>query len=448
MHGRDARSNRMIAAPPLTSLLLWIHAALPAAHAGAPDARFALALYCDPVCDDAVLDQLEQDLAGVPAVNGFDEVATAPGRLMGMANTGSDAGTDAFDVPDADFIVDYGVGVDRPEALSASDEVVLAWFAAPPEDADAIRRAALQALARAASEAHGWVEDLDTQRVYGQAAWAALDPDGPLLDWFVVESAPGTDGVRLLTRGLRRFADAELVMEHVADADAPDAARVLNAVAAALHGGRDPQGEVAVDADGVRGTAVLSAILPIEGDPDAPLLAVRFSGELDADGADPAAPDAASPAPAPVAASPAPAPVAASPSPAPVAASPAPEPVAASPAPASGLEAARAAMRARLGGYVHGLVRGGIPAGVRLAVCVPFPTPDGSREFLWVEVREWRDATITGTLLSAPARTRTATKGERVTAAQADVFDYILRNVDGTKEGNTLAAYVQNTQAP
>lgn len=456
----------MLAASPVSSLLLWLHA-LPAAHAAAPDARFALALYCDPVCDDAVLDALEQDLASIPAVNGFEAVARAPGRLMGMASTASDGSRDGFAVPDADFIASYGVDVDRPEALSASEEVVLAWFAAPPGDAAAVRQAARVALTHAAASAHGWVEDLDTQRVYGSAAWAALDEDGPLEDWFVVEGTDADEGAaRLVTRGLRRFAEAELVMQDIAEADAPDAARVLNAVAAALHGRTEPAGQVELDADGVRGTAVLSEILPLDGDPDAPLLAVRFSGQLDADQPSPARaedppPVADAPLEATAASSPgssgspssaataAGAPAATWSAASPPTASPtAPaRPVSASPPPTTA-DAARAAMRARFDGHVRAAFQAGLPPGGKLAVCVPFPNPDGSREFLWIEVTAWQGDTLSGTVVSTPTRTRAVTRGQRTDTTAAAVFDYLLRNPDGSREGNTMAAVVNDTRSP
>jgi hypothetical protein len=88
-----------------------------------PDARFALALFCDPTCDDAVFDAIDASLANIPAKDGFPESATKAVRVMGLAGT-------EFGIPDAAVIAEFGVAVDRPEALASSKEVLLAFFAA------------------------------------------------------------------------------------------------------------------------------------------------------------------------------------------------------------------------------------------------------------------------------------------------------------------------------
>ena len=92
---------------------------------------------------------------------------------------------------------------------------MIAWFASPRADSVKTLTIAAQAFSNAATRANGWVEDLHTQRVYGQAAWARMDPAGPLTQWFVIEDNPEDAQVRLVTRGLRRFGEAELVMAHV-----------------------------------------------------------------------------------------------------------------------------------------------------------------------------------------------------------------------------------------
>ena len=406
----------------LSSLIFLLCGASRASFAA--DARFALALYCDPICDDAVLDGLEADLAPIPAVSGFDEETKKTGRLMGLLDIAPERDDDAFGVPDAEFIESYGVEVDRPERLSASQSVVIAWFASPRADSVKTLTIAAQAFSNAATRANGWVEDLHTQRVYGQAAWARMDPAGPLTQWFVIEDNPEDAQVRLVTRGLRRFGEAELVMAHVEVDAAEDAAVVLNAVAATLHQSSTSTPTatgIPINTDTVQGDAQLESATPIDGDPVPPLLSVHFEGKLVA----PAVLGAASPTAAAQSLSPN---------------TDAPQ-TAEKPVPTT-LTEAQAAMRERLESHRAAFVSG-VPDGVRFAVSVPFDCPDGSREYLWVEVQRWEENRLTGHVISAPTRTRATQKGQSVVVDQGSVFDYLLKRSDGTREGDTVGAFVR-----
>lgn len=443
---------------PALVLLLFPHAS--AADGTDVDARFALALYCNPTCDDSVLDGLEKDLAAIPAVEGFDDVALAPGRLMGLADTtASPYGTEnGFAVPDADFVAAYGIDVDRPEQLAASQSVVLAWFAGPRSQAVETLKVAHIAFANAARASNGWVEDLDTQNVYGQAAWAARDPNvgrpaspegGQLTDWFIIENSPGNSAstesatdLRLVTRGLRRFGDRELVLEHVAPDDAGDAAFVINAVALALHDRSGLAGTLTLDNAEVRGTATLAETRVQDGDPEAPLIAVQFKGQVLAEmGAPPlsaaATPELETPDVEPLAI---PAPGATPDLPASALATAAGPPMPA-PVPTT-LGEAQAAARARLDGVVRPAFLAGLPVGEKLAVSVPFPNPDGTREYLWVEVQRWQGSILRGVVATEPSRTRSVRKGQEVTIDQAQVFDYVWKRADGSREGNGTAGFL------
>lgn len=153
-----------------------------------PDARFALALYCNPRCDDEVLDKLDDALAEIPSDESFSEQVAAPARIMGIG------GVD-FGVPDADFIATFGPAIENPEGLQKSEMVVLAWFASPREASLATLQLAHAAFAEAAARSSGWVEDLDTQLLFDAAGWRARNPRGPLTDWFVVEEIPMAEGI-------------------------------------------------------------------------------------------------------------------------------------------------------------------------------------------------------------------------------------------------------------
>jgi hypothetical protein len=428
-------------------LLAMAHAQAPPPLS--PDARFALALFCNPTCGDDVMDTLDQGLSAIAAKNGFPDDAPKPMRVMGLA------GTD-FGMPDATFIELYGVGVTRPEALEKSQEVALAWIAGPRDKAVDTFAIAHAAFAAAAAKSGGWVEDLDTQRVYGAEAWAALDPRGPLTDWFVVDAdlqdpADEAGPLRLVTRGLRRYGDFELVVEDVAPEDGGDVSYVVNTLATQLHGRAEVPGQLKVDTPEVKGIASFRSIAAREDDPEEPLLRATFKGSITLP------PEAAAPpeeaAPPEVAAPPAPAPAAApplaapAPPPAPVAAappSPAPAPAPSPPPPpaAASLEEAQRLARERFARVVIPAFLAGLPPGEAVAAKVPFPTRDHGREYMWVELRTVAGANMTGVLLNEPYDVDGLHKGDEVSLSADDLFDYVWKKSDGSREGNTTAKFL------
>lgn len=406
-----------------------------------PDARFALALYCNPTCGEDVFTVLDGGLQGIAAKSGFPEDAGRPMRIMGAAGP-------EFGIPDADFVATYGVGVDRPEDLAKSEQVLLAWFAAPRQESAETLAAAHAAFLKAAEVSGGWVEDLDTQRLYGKDAWAATKPGGKLEDWFVVDAAPQDpeqpDGsLRLVTRGLRRFGDFELVVEDVSPDVAGDVSFVLNAVASTAHGRSAVPAVLHVTTDTVQGIASFQTARAREGDPEEPLLQVNFEGDIttplaiDDDGADALPVGEPTASAAPVAPSPE-APVAASPPAVPgLPAAQLPE------EPPQSLEEAQRQALARLDGPVRDAVIAGLPAGSAVAVKAPFRTAAGGVEYMWVELTRWDGDVLAGVLMNEPYDVPDLRKGQTVTVKRADVFDYVWKRADGTREGNTTAKFVK-----
>lgn len=392
-----------------------------------PDARFALALYCNPTCDDKVLDALDSDLAGIESVEGFSDFQTKPSRIMGIA------GTD-FGIPDADFIEEYGHDVDSPEALAKSQQVILAWFAGPRADAVETFAIAHAAFARAAKNAHGWVEDLDTQAVYGAIAWADSDPRGDMEDWYVIDGQLMDDNApegnqRLLTRGLRRYGDIELVAEDVPPDHAEDVSLVVAAVARAIERNGDVAASMPIDEDGVKGTATLTSLESRrDDDPESPIARLRFDGKITPAGEPDAEP---APAVASIRTPPAPAPV-------PVATPPAGAPA----APTSLIEA-RSLVQAQVAGRLREAFSAGLPKGDVLALDVPFPAKNGSHEYLWLEVESWSGDTITGTLKTQPTLVVGLNAGDKVSVRGSDVFDYVWKHADGSREGNVTKGLVR-----
>ena len=399
-----------------------------------PDARFALALYCNPTCDDAVLDALDQALAPLSSVDEFSDHVAVPSRVMGIA--GAD-----FGIPDAEFIEEFGQGIADPALLGASQEVVLVWFAGPREQSLDTLAAAHGAFLAAARAAGGWVEDLDTQRLYGPDAWAALDPHGALQDWFVVDSSATEDParVRVVTRGLRRFGDFDLVVPSVATEGLGDIGWALDAIAETLHPRTEVRPDEPIDTAAARGVAHFSLVEPGDDDPAPPLLAVRFDGQITVESGPVVAAEVevvTPEAPVPVA-SPDPAP-----SPATVATVVASEPARVAPAPSAApappptsLAEARRAVQHDLAELEHRFSEG-LPTGDRIAVSAPFTTRQGGTEYLWVEVNRWSGDEVRGTLATEPSAVEGLHAGDGVVVPQDRLYDYVYRHADGTKTGN------------
>lgn len=423
-------------------MLLILLASARAQDLPSPDARFALALYCDPVCSNDVMDALDEGLRAIRSREGFAPTVAAPERIMGLAGP-------EFGVPDADYVASYGVEVGDAGRLAASQQVLIAWIAGPREEALSTLAVAHAAFARAARLGGGWVEDLDTGTVYGADAWAQKDPRGPVTGWFVTQAQPGATEdapYRLVTTGLRRFGLPELVVEDVPADAAGDVGFVINAVAEQLAGerGAPVPASTRVQTAEVDGVASLSEATPGPDDPAPPLLRLRFEGSLALPGDEPL-PEEAPAAPAELAppevlarAEPLPEPA---PQPAPT---PAPErrTDAVEPSPPRSLAEAQARALTRLDTVVRAAWEAGLPAGAAVAVSAPFRTRSGSVEYLWVELRQWSAGNLSGVLVNEPYDVANLHKGDTVAVRQPDVFDYIWKKGDGTREGNSTAPFV------
>jgi uncharacterized protein YegJ (DUF2314 family) len=85
----------------------------------------------------------------------------------------------------------------------------------------------------------------------------------------------------------------------------------------------------------------------------------------------------------------------------------------------------------------------GLPPGEYLQVKVPFARPDEGHEWMWVEVVSWDGDAISGLLKNEPFYIPSLHGGQTVDVSAADVFDYIRRHADGTSEGNTTGAIIE-----
>lgn len=86
-------------------------------------------------------------------------------------------------------------------------------------------------------------------------------------------------------------------------------------------------------------------------------------------------------------------------------------------------------------------------AGHTLLVKGPFATDEGGTEWMWIAVTGWKDGTITGVLANKPYNIKALQEGAIVSFPEEDAFDYLLRRVDGTEEGNETSAIIQKLSA-
>jgi len=88
----------------------------------------------------------------------------------------------------------------------------------------------------------------------------------------------------------------------------------------------------------------------------------------------------------------------------------------------------------------------GLPPGEYILLKAPFKTDDGGNEWMWVEVTRWNGDTIEGLLRNDPDKVSTLQAGQIVTAKESEIFDYIVRHADGSSEGNTTGAILQEEE--
>lgn len=99
------------------------------------------------------------------------------------------------------------------------------------------------------------------------------------------------------------------------------------------------------------------------------------------------------------------------------------------------LRAASERARAQLPALQQAFQRGLAP-GEQLQVKAPFTTRDGSREWMWIEVTEWKGDRIKGMLRNEPRNVPGMKAGQMVEARQSELFDYLRVFPDGHTEGN------------
>lgn len=103
--------------------------------------------------------------------------------------------------------------------------------------------------------------------------------------------------------------------------------------------------------------------------------------------------------------------------------------------------------RARLLGELKRKFVGGLAPAERLLVEVPFETPGGGNEWMWLEVIAWEGDQLRGILVNEPVHIPDLRSGARVQKSEADLFDYIFYTADGDKKGNETGEIIMRRQA-
>jgi uncharacterized protein YegJ (DUF2314 family) len=88
----------------------------------------------------------------------------------------------------------------------------------------------------------------------------------------------------------------------------------------------------------------------------------------------------------------------------------------------------------------------GLAPGEFILVKAPFKTPDGAKEWMWVEIIKWSNGTIEGLLQNDPFEIPDLRAGQIVNVHEEEVFDFIHRFADKHEEGNETGKLIQQSQ--
>jgi uncharacterized protein YegJ (DUF2314 family) len=332
------------------------------------------------------------------------------------------------------------------KALQKASRVLVLAFAHPVKDA-------LPALARAdriaydlARQLDGVLYDVELRRAVGSARWRSGRLEGDsraapsILEHAAVHAYRDTEWVRAVTVGMRKLGLPELAIDEVAATASLPVSWIINSVGQRMIEGQKPdrEGWFALDLRAIlhpdvrervlgdlksngtaRGRFRLTPAPPEEGDADNRLLVIGFQGY---DGPDTSARQDAA-----------------------ISALFGWSDAVKSVAHDDELEAASRRAREKLPA-LRDVIQRGLAPGELIQVKLPFETPDGGTEWMWVEVLRWDGDTIDGVLSNEPFDIPDLHAGQRVKASMSDVFDYIYRRGDGEVEGNETGEIIERMQ--
>ncbi|MBX3626467.1 MAG: DUF2314 domain-containing protein [Rhizobacter sp.] len=409
---------------------------------------FELAIYLPKGSKATALPALRQRLnaSGMPTwVDALPKTApTAPvvhARLL-------DTVQKDYAPPSLDMLQRFGRGLsrDQAQALQTTEYALILRFAHPTPNNLTAYRAALQLAEQVARDTQGLLWDEETREVFTPDAWRTrrLDswsgdiPDAALQT--VIHAYKGDQQVRAITLGMVKFGLPDVVIDDFSWSNNRPMGNLVNALVQALVEGATltSPGQYELDLRKLRHAPVREALLPSlksnanavarltlrngkpeSGDPDNRLLEVKFDRY------------------------------------------PGPDHYARQDALLSALFgsedgvtrvkhneellAASAAAKKHLPALREAF-RKGLQPGEYILLKLPFATPAGSNEWMWVEVLSWDGDTIRALLKNEPVDVPTLHAGQEVKVSQSKVFDYLRRYPDGRDEGNETGRILQRMQ--
>ncbi|MCC6806929.1 MAG: DUF2314 domain-containing protein [Deltaproteobacteria bacterium] len=107
------------------------------------------------------------------------------------------------------------------------------------------------------------------------------------------------------------------------------------------------------------------------------------------------------------------------------------------------LLAARDRARKKISGEIKRWFEKGRKAGDSLSVKAPFKTYDGNTEWMWLEVTKWKGKRLDGILQNEPEDVSTLALGDKVSAKEDELYDYLRERANGTSDGNETGAILR-----
>jgi uncharacterized protein YegJ (DUF2314 family) len=349
--------------------------------------------------------------------------------------------------PDAQSLSYVGRGLTQrqSEALGRSREALRLRFRVPRDSTFAALRASCRLVSDVARRTGGLVWDEETREVYAPDAWdeERLEPwaAGSVPDvsrHITIHSYRDDEYLRAITLGMLKFGLPDLVVTGFAQSNSTQVGHLLNLTGQAFVEGAAPAGEMTLrladirhpdvrkrQQDDLKPNAKAEVVVqlrdakPDEGDPANQLLEIGFDGY-----------------------------------------------------PGPDVRARQDLLLATFFGWedkvsnvnhdeallaasrrardqlpaMRAIVEGGLQPGQLLMVKAPFAKPDGGNEWMWVEVVSWRGGLIRGVLANEPFEVTGLKAGQDVEVQERDVFDYLLRNADGTQQGNETSRLIEEQE--
>ncbi len=337
-----------------------------------------------------------------------------------------------------------GLRIEQGAAIAKSTRVLVIGFEASPANLLSVNREACALVSRLAEATEGLPWDEECRLLYSREAWKKARVDSwqgdipDVRDHVNMHAYRNPELVRIITLGMRKFGQPDVVLSDVPSSKTRPAGNLINAFAQRLLEGQKPKGgrfelvlaDIRHDAmrknalenplPGATGRIHIkpSVTAAEEGDPANRLWSLTFP---DASGSSPMERQATALA----------------------SLYGAEDKVTNRPAGDVALKAA--SEKARKAFFVaEPAFRKGVEPNERVLVKKAFKIA-GQTEYMWVEIVRWNATSIEGVLVNDARFDETLRVGRRVTVELGEVYDYIHYKPDGSVEGNETGKVLEQT---